>query len=642
MAVAIVPLTMVLVSSDAADRSDIDPPTGSTTPAESPRDDPSQVTGSGLRAVADATVEAANPNQSDGGSTTLRSAVWPEIRSYVRFDVGVSGTVPRAVVTLHALADSNAGFEIYLAKGAWLEQDVTFATAPRLVRVLDSSGPVRSGDQVQLDVTPAMDGRGSYTFAIVTSGSRPITLLSRESEHPPTLAVGTGTWCRGVVIERGDSIQRAIDRFGEGATFCIRAGLHRITRRLTPRDHQRFIGEDGAILNGSKRLTSFRREGGYWVADNQTQELGGGNGECQPSSYTGCRLPERVFLDGKSLWQVTSLDALSGGEFYFDHDTDKIYLSANPKGHAIETTVVTALFEDWAARDVVVRNLIIEKFGTLAQGSTLGGQSATGWTIVGNEVRNNSGVGICGGANALVWANDVHDQGQMGMCGQHAGGTYVNNTISHNNVDGFFVYWEAGGSKFVATTGLTVLGNFIHDNRGTALWTDGDNYRTRYLNNRVQDNQGLGILHEISYDATIKYNFITKNGSLTQAELDGAGIMVASSSNVTVSRNTVIDNADGIVFKQHSTESGNRGPFVVRDALVKENVILICEGESGGLETVGDGAIFTGRNNLFDHNTYLLDPHRTEFWRWMGDFWTRDGWVGLGQDRNSTFEAATC
>src|SRR4029453_15318826 len=70
MAVAIVPLTMVLVSSDAADRSEYQPPTGSTTPGESPRDQPSQVTGSGLPAVADATVEAANPNQGDGGSTT--------------------------------------------------------------------------------------------------------------------------------------------------------------------------------------------------------------------------------------------------------------------------------------------------------------------------------------------------------------------------------------------------------------------------------------------------------------------------------------------------------------------------------------------------------------------------------------------
>src|SRR4029453_6525805 len=78
MALAIVPLTMVLVSSDAADRSDSDPPTGSTTPAESPRDDPPQLTGSALRAVADATVEAANPNQSEGRSTTLRSGVWPE------------------------------------------------------------------------------------------------------------------------------------------------------------------------------------------------------------------------------------------------------------------------------------------------------------------------------------------------------------------------------------------------------------------------------------------------------------------------------------------------------------------------------------------------------------------------------------
>jgi parallel beta-helix repeat protein len=537
---------------------------------------------------------------------------------------------------------SASGFEIYLAKGAWEEASVSFSNSPKLTHVLDSSGKVTAGDDVRLDVTPAVTGPGAYTFAIVTSAMHSVAVASRETRHDPTLAVTTGRWCSGVRIQPGDDIQAAIEQHGDGTTFCLEAGIHRLGDRLYPRTRQKFIGEEGAILSGSKRLNDFSRDGDSWVAEGQTQEIGPGAGVCSPSGYSGCQLPERVFVDDVSLWQVTSRSALSGGEFYFDHGADRIYLADDPAGHIVELTVATQAFAAWSGNDVEVRNLVIEKFGSPAQGAALGGQGSIGWKMINNEVRLSSGIGICGGQDAVVRSNDVHDQGQMGLCGQMSGGSYINNTVAHNNVDGFSVYWEAGGSKWVKTTGLTVSGNFFHDNIGFGLWTDGSNYRTTYTNNRVEDNDGLGIVHEVSYDAVIRDNFVLGNGAETEAELDGAGIMIGSSPNVEVVRNTVIGNADGIALKQHSTGSGDRGPFVVRDAWIHDNVILMCEGESGGVQTVGDDALFTSRDNRFDHNVYYLDPGRSVAWRWLGDFRNRKRWLAYGQDVHSRFRDATC
>jgi hypothetical protein len=608
---------------------------------------PPRAVGNGIPflSLEDATIAATSTDApiADTGTDSLPSSAWPEVRSYLRFEVAdISRAVTRATLLLRAQSSSRSGFEIYLARG-WPRGPMTFDNAPVLERVLDSSGPIQTGELVRLDVTDAVDGPGMHTFAIVTSSSQPVAVASAGSGRPGVLAVETGPWCRGVRIRPDESIQAAVDQRGEGATFCLTAGVHRLEDRIYPKSRQRFIGHDGAILNGSKRLVSFRRDGSFWIADGQTQDLDGGAGECQDPGYSGCKLPERVFVDGRSLWQVTSLDQLSTGEFFFDYTMDQIYLADDPEGHLVETTVATTAFADWSARGVLIRNLIVEKFGTPAQRASLGGQTARGWLIAENEVRNNSGVGICGGGGTIVRGNVVHHQGQMGLCGQHAGGAFLNNTVAYNNTDGFLVYWEAGGSKWVGTTGLTVRGNYVHHNIGMGLWTDIENYRTRYVNNRIVRNQGLGIVHEISYDAVIHDNFVARNGEFTYAALDGAGIMIASSPNVEVFDNTVIGNFDGIALKQHSTDSGAHGPFVVKNAFVHDNVISMCQGETGGIQDpVDDDEIFTGRNNRFDRNTYMLGAGQDRWWRWMDDFRTREAWQGFGQDLHSRFRSAAC
>jgi Right handed beta helix region len=599
--------------------------------------------GSGFLPMADATVEAMSPRATDGNSKSLRSSAWPETRSYLGFEIPeFSGDVTKAVLALRALKGTHSGFEVYLAEGQWQEQSVTFANAPSLTRVLDSSGSVERGDLVRLNVTQAVERSGVITLAIVTSGRHPVSVASRESGHPAVLSAATGRWCRGMMIRPGESIQSAIDKHGEGTTFCLLAGVHRLRERLYPLDRQRFVGEEGAILNGSKALTSFRRKDGFWVAEGQRQEFDESIGECKPG-YSACALPERVFIDGVSLWQVTSQSELSSGEFYFDHVSNEIYLADDPAGHFVETTVATGAFEGWPGRRVQIRDLIIEKFATSAQDSVVGDVGAQGWTIMENEVRNNSGIGISAGSGTLVRANYVHDQGQMGLSGQNQGADYVNNTVSNNNVDGFAPGWEAGGAKWVGTTGMKVIGNYFFANGGHALWADGNNFRTRYLNNRVEGNRGIGILHEISYNALIRDNYLARNGGSTEAELDGAGIMVASSSSVDVLGNTLVDNADGVVLKQHSTGYGDRGAFVVTEVSVRKNLILMCEGESGAIQTVGDdGAIFEPGNIRFDDNIYVLGPDRSLWWRWWNNFRDSEQWRAFGQDRHSRFRTALC
>ena len=57
--------------------------------------------------------------------------------------------------------------------------------------------------------------------------------------------------------------------------------------------------------------------------------------------------------------------------------------------------------------------------------------------------------------------------------------------VKYNNYAGYDPNWEGGCCKFARVNGLTASGNYIHDNKGKGLWTDGDNFNIIFENNRI-------------------------------------------------------------------------------------------------------------------------------------------------------------
>lgn len=87
------------------------------------------------------------------------------------------------------------------------------------------------------------------------------TTTKRDTPRPPDVEPPTDQQCdvamRGpanpegdVRVERGESIDAAIDRAGEGATIVIAAGVHRPGDWLSPDHRQHIVGEPGAVLDG--------------------------------------------------------------------------------------------------------------------------------------------------------------------------------------------------------------------------------------------------------------------------------------------------------------------------------------------------------------------------------------------------------
>ncbi len=461
---------------------------------------------------------------------------------------------------------------------------------------------------------------------------------------PPPSNTGTD---RTVYV--GESIQAAVDANPAGATITIKPGVHRL-QQVVPKDGQTFVGEHGAVLNGARVLTGFKREGDVWVIDGQHQQAPA-HGVCDErpdgSPYSGCRHAEDVFIDDVLLWQVTDRSRLAPGRWYFDYGADRIYIADDPIGHRVEVSVARHAFAAWRpgmgdryVSNVTIRGLVIEKYANRAQfgavraagaGNGAVGQGlSTGWTVVGNEIRLNHGAGVRTGHATRVSGNYIHHNGHLGIAVRGTGVEVSGNEISYNNTARFEVGWDAGGLKATLTRGLVVRDNYVHHNHGFGLWTDVNNIDTLYEGNTVADNYGAGIFHEISYAAKVLDNVVTGNGAGTHKWFYGAGILIAHSPDVEVAGNYVAGNADGIAGIQQERGDGLHGPHRLDNLWVHDNHVEMSSGYNGVGQDMGDTTVFD-RNIRFDRNVYVIHGVEEPF-AWRDRAITADEWRAYGHD----------
>jgi hypothetical protein len=480
----------------------------------------------------------------------------------------------------------------------------------------------------------APSAAGTYTVvATITGGtitrSATVTVQAAPTQPPPS----------GIPISPGQDIQAAVNANPTGTAFVIKAGVHRM-HTIRPKDGNRFTGEPGAVISGARLLTSFTRSGSYWVASGQTQQ-GQVHGECQVA-FPRCNYAEQLFIDDTPLLHVGSLSQVTPGKWYFDYGADQIYLADDPAGRRVETSVTTTAFEA-TGNNVTISGLTIEKYANIAQFGAIHPEGKTGWVIANNEVRWNHGVGVRTGTGAKVTGNNVHHNGQLGIGGVGSDVLVEGNEIAYNNAAGFNYGWEGGGTKFVATSRLTLRSNFAHHNNGPGLWLDIDNIDFLLEGNRADDNYATvsaaapGIMIEISYGGIIRNNTARRNGAGFSAWIWSAGILVAASggAGLEIYGNTVEDNEHGIAVVQQSRGSGRYGPYLVQNVNVHDNTIKMPRGMTGAAQDVGDDGVFTSRNIRFERNNYNLAGGG--HFAWMNGERSDAQWRGYGMDTTGTF-----
>lgn len=147
-----------------------------------------------IEATEDATVYARNPRTVGGNNKGLWVDVAPLMISYLKFQVdAIDNRVLRTTLMMQATTDSPDGFSVYLVPNAtWSEATITFETAPTIGVLLGSTGRLREGSMVSVELDPFIDGPGNYTVALLTDATTRMGFGSTESEGvAPRLVIRT-------------------------------------------------------------------------------------------------------------------------------------------------------------------------------------------------------------------------------------------------------------------------------------------------------------------------------------------------------------------------------------------------------------------------------------------------------------------
>jgi hypothetical protein len=484
---------------------------------------------------------------------------------------------------------------------------------------------------------------------------------------PPRRAGSPPEACSGVAVAAGDELGRAVASHPPGTTFCLQAGVHHPSG-VVPKDGQRFIGMgEDTVLSGARTLAAAdaRREGaGRWYWPDQRQQsaphgtLIGTAGGARPNP--GDRYNEELFVtpsgtrhDPPRRYQrVLSLADLGPGRWYFDDAADRIYLTDDPRGlRLIETSVApTAITAQGHARPshVLIENLVVEKYASVAQQATIGGGGAVDWDFRDVTVRYNHGAGAELGPGTQMVNCRIDHMGQVGLLG---GGDAPDrptalreSEVDHNRTLSFDPDWEAGGAKFTRSfgAGMVVENSYFHDNPGGGLWFDIDNYNVVVRSNRFEDNDYRGLLYEVSRDARVHWNQVvgTRRGPENFAR-NGAAIVVFNSAGVQVSQNLLRDNANGVLLREDrrvtrwAADTYRQGLPHLHDVEVSDNDIAMRQGVIGTEVRNGDSIMdWPPSNARFAGNTYRLDPAGHQFLGAGNHGYTFEQWRGLGNDRD--------
>ena len=142
-----------------------------------------------LNPVADAFVDATKPARNFGTNDVLRADTRPVKRAFLRFSVGVEGSITSATLRLFG-READDGLRIApVVSQSWGEKGITYNNAPSHGSAIASSPGAGADTWRSFDVTSRVQAGGLVSFAVLANDPSGAALGSRESGRPPQLIV---------------------------------------------------------------------------------------------------------------------------------------------------------------------------------------------------------------------------------------------------------------------------------------------------------------------------------------------------------------------------------------------------------------------------------------------------------------------
>jgi hypothetical protein len=154
--------------------------------------------------IHDSYVRLATPTNGFGTSSTLRQRLADSdaLNTYLKFNVtGLTGPVQSATLRLYVTLASDDGGSVYVVSNnyegttsPWTENGLKWNNAPLITGTpLSSAGPVNVDTWVELEVTAAIAGDGTYSFGLKNTSTNTVFYSSKEGANLPELIIHTGS-----------------------------------------------------------------------------------------------------------------------------------------------------------------------------------------------------------------------------------------------------------------------------------------------------------------------------------------------------------------------------------------------------------------------------------------------------------------
>jgi hypothetical protein len=153
--------------------------------------------------VHDTYIRFSTPASTFGSTLTLRQRQngTDTLNTYLKFEVtGLSGTVQSAKLRLYSTDGSNSAGSVYVVSNyyagtttPWTEGGLNWSNAPVIAgTALSTLAGVGVGIWVELEVTAAVSGNGTYSFGLKNASTDAVYYSSKEGEHAPELVLQLG------------------------------------------------------------------------------------------------------------------------------------------------------------------------------------------------------------------------------------------------------------------------------------------------------------------------------------------------------------------------------------------------------------------------------------------------------------------
>lgn len=323
---------------------------------------------------------------------------------------------------------------------------------------------------------------------------------------------------------------------------------------------------------------------------------------------------EMVIADGEVLRAVYQRDDLEQGTFYVegpDYAPSYIYVRLSGDVHPESTDMEAALEphpfspsgecgNDSQPEWLRIIGFTIRHASNRAQWGALCAGSRHGMVEdVTVEWTNGRGIDSTG-ENHIFRRNRTLWNGQMGFGGSCNNCLFDHNEIAHNNWKGHPPLWEAGGGKWVYSTGSTWTHNVVHHNGGPGIWLDIENHDNVIQDNYVYGNHGAGIFLEYKTTGTlVRNNLVAATRTLAWT---GTGILSQAASHNTITHNTVVGNEGGGVWiRLDPNRRAPEGHNLITHNVIAGNLLNTEEAREMSIE---DETLEDVQTSTFSSNVY--------------------------------------